>query len=255
MPAAAGIVGGSLVGSVVSGIAAQGAARDQLAAQQQQRQQALAAANSPEEIQQLQSQIQLNNQDIARKQKLLDSTDPALLEAGKQTLQLLQGKEAATLSPLKSQQAQARKQLEDKLRAQLGPGYANTTAGLQALSQFDNAAFNSTSQAQQQSLSQLLGVTQNTNQGASLMNNIAMTGSIASSYGNIANRNVSAINQTSLTPYSNSNVGLAALGNGISGAAANYSTLNSLFGGQNTSTNPWAGDKQGTGPLAIYGNK
>ncbi len=166
----------------------------QEAEQRAQRDAAVSAANpSPQEIAQLEQSIALNNQDIARKQKLLDSSDPALIEAGTQALALLQGKEAATLSPLKNQRAKERAQLEEKLRSQLGSGYANTTAGLQSLAAFDEASNNVYTNAQQASLAQLLGVAQNTSANYGMQNNIQNAGSFSSLYGNQSARKVNAI--------------------------------------------------------------
>ena len=169
-------------------------AHAQEAEQRAQRQAAINAANpSPQEVAQLEQAIALNTQDIARKQKLLDSSDPALIEAGTQALALLQGKEAATLSPLKNQRAKERAQLEAKLRSQLGSGYANTTAGLQSLAAFDEASNNVYTNAQQSSLAQLLGVAQNTSANYGMQSNIQNAGNLSSLYGNQSSRMVNAI--------------------------------------------------------------
>ena len=169
-------------------------AQAQEAEQRAQRQAAINAANpSPQEVAQLEQAIALNTQDIARKQKLLDSSDPALIEAGTQALALLQGKEAATLSPLKNQRAKERAQLEAKLRSQLGSGYANTTAGLQSLAAFDEASNNVYTNAQQSSLAQLLGVAQNTSANYGMQSNIQNAGNLSSLYGNQSSRMVNAI--------------------------------------------------------------
>lgn len=217
---AGALLAGSAAAGVVSAIGQQGVANAQARAAGQQRRDALAAANSPQEIAQLEQSLALNNQDIARKEKILASTDPAIIEAGKQALNLLQGKDSSVLNPLKTTQAKQRAQLEAKLRAQLGPGYANTTAGIQALSAFDEASYNSQSAAQQNSLANLLGTSSNfSSQG--LSSNIGNSQSLAGMFGNIANRNVSAINGTSLIPTA---------GSGQAGLLAGSTQLQSLLG-------------------------
>jgi hypothetical protein len=248
--ATGGAASGALVGSVVPGVgtiagAAVGGglgllsgmagdrsaelqgqiAQAQLEEQRRTRQQALdAAGGSPQELAQLDQSIQLNNQDIARKQKLLDSSDPALIEAGHQALSLLQGKESSVLAPLKTQRDKDRLQLENQLRSQLGSGYANTTAGIQALSAFDQASASTYSSAQQQSLSQLLGVAQNTSASYGMQNNISNANNISNSYGNIQARKVGAINGTPITGAG------AQYAGALAGATQQQSTFNQLLG-------------------------
>ena len=105
------------------------AANAQLEQQRADRQLALQLAEpSAMEIQQLEQAIATNTADIARKQKLLASSDPALIAAGEQALALLQGQEAAALDPLRRQRAEQRAQLEQTLAQRLGPDYATSSA-------------------------------------------------------------------------------------------------------------------------------
>jgi hypothetical protein len=263
---AVGVGGASLLGSVFSGNQAaktQGKiANAQLEEQRRTRAQALKAAQaSPLEIAQMEQANQLNQQDIQRKQKLLASADPAIIEAGQQALSLLQGKDAASLNPLRSSQAQQRKQLEDRLRAQLGSGYANTTAGIQALAAFDNAAYNSQSTAQQQSLAQLLGVAQNTSANNGLQSNITNSNNLANLYGNQSSRIVSAINGTPITAAGSQFAGQLAgqqqmqgLFQGIGSLATMYAGLQKPTNGNNIVTSqPYTGGTTG-GSYVNYGN-
>lgn len=177
---------------------AQGAiAESQLQQEREDRALALKYAEpSPDELAQLHRGIALNETDIARKQKLLDSSDPALIEAGGQALKLLRGEEAKTLGPLKSNIAKQESALREKLLAQLGSGYENTTAGIQALNAFNEQANNALAGAQQNSLAQLLGVAQDTSGRYGMQSNIANTGALGNMFGNISNRQVSAVNKT-----------------------------------------------------------
>lgn len=203
MPLAA-VVAAATVVSHISGqraAEAQGnAAKANLAQERSDRDLALKFAEAtPEELEQLNRSIALNEADITRKQKLLDSSDPAIIEAGEQALKLLRGEEAKTLGPLKSNIAKQESALREKLAAQLGPGYENTTAGIQALSAFNEQANNALSGAQQNSLAQLLGVAQDTSSRYGMQTNIANAGGLSKMFGSISERSVSAINKTPIT--------------------------------------------------------
>lgn len=205
------VAGAMLVGSAISADgqrragdraaeAQGGMAQAQLEEQRRTRAAATsAAAPSPQEIQSLQQMITTNNADIARKQKLLDSADPALIEAGHQALDLLQGKEATVMGPMRAEQARQRAKLEDTLRAKLGAGYDTSTAGIQALATFDQQSQLALQGAQQNTLASLLGVTQGTESQGNLSQNMGIQGAITNIYGNQSNRMVSAINQTPIT--------------------------------------------------------
>lgn len=177
------------------------------------------AEPSPEELKQLNSAITANEQDIARKQKLLDSADPALIEAGSQALKLLRGQEASTLAPLKAQFDQQETALRAKLAAQLGPGYENSTAGIQALQAFNQQKNMAFANAQQSALGMLLGSVNNAESFGSTQNNISNSENLASLFGNIQNRKINAVLGTPIdatAPF----VGTAA------GAAANQQFVN-----------------------------
>lgn len=153
---AAAVVGASIIGGTIAGgkeadaigEAAQaqaGAARDQLDFEKQVRSRALdMAAMTPQEIQLLSKQFQLQEQGtqqlmagLQRQQELLDSVDPALKEAGRQAYALLRGENSAQVAPILAERARQRSRVEDNLRNELGSGYATSTAGIEALSRFD----------------------------------------------------------------------------------------------------------------------
>lgn len=194
---------GQMVGALTGSTAAR--AQGQIAQSQLEEQQrtrglaTAAAAPSISEIQQMDQAVQLNTQDIARKQKLLDSSDPALIEAGHQALSLLQGKNAPVLAPMQAQQQLQRQQLQNKLQQQLGAGWATSTAGQQAMAAFDNQAAMGTASAQQSYLGNLLGTAANTSSSYGMQNSVANTGTLAGLYGQQSNRAVSAINSTPIT--------------------------------------------------------
>lgn len=170
--------------------------------EQQQGDRALAlsfAEASPEELAQLNRSIALNEADITRKQKLLDSSDPALIEAGEQALKLLKGEEAKTLGPLKAQFDQQESELRSKLAAQLGPGYENTTAGIQALEAFNQQKNSVYANAQQNALGALLGVAQNTSANYGTQQNLQNSGTLAQLFGNIQGRKINALTGSPIT--------------------------------------------------------
>lgn len=151
------------------------------------------AEPSEMEMQQLEQAIAVNTQEIARKEKLLASSDPALIEAGKQALELMQGKQAAATAPIASDRERARKQLENTLAQRLGPDYQQSSAGITALSEFDRQTGNLMNQVQQQTLSQFLGVAQNVQGLASLQPNAAMSAGLSQARGGINQRQMAAI--------------------------------------------------------------
>jgi osmotically-inducible protein OsmY len=191
------------------------------------------AEPTPEELAQLSKSISLNDQDIARKQKLLDSSDPALIEAGKQALNLLRGEEAKSLNPLRQQQAKDRLKLEDNLRARLGSGYANTSAGIQALAAFDEGSQRALFDAQERSLASLLGVAQFSQGAGNLQQNIYMSSALTGQQGAINQRKINAILGTPITASGAEFVGGlqnarndAQLGGSIISGAGLYAALN-----------------------------
>lgn len=168
------------------------------------REQALSAAEpTAAELAELHKHIQIKDRAIARQEQLLSTFDPSVMEAGKQALSLMQGKDAAILDPLRRQQQRQRQQLQATLQQRLGSGYATSSAGQAALARFDEQAANSLAGAQQQSITQLAGIAQGgvaTSASANYGIN-AMAGSTAGAYQNFAQRKLQAINQSPITPY------------------------------------------------------
>lgn len=93
-------------------------------------------------------------------EEILAKVDPSIKEAASQQLQLLQGKESAVLAPLQAQRMRQRKQLENALAEKLGPGYATSSAGIQALQGFDDQSFTLMTDAQMKSLAQVSDILQ-----------------------------------------------------------------------------------------------
>lgn len=109
------------------------------------------------EIQQLHQAMAVNQQSITQAQNLINSADPALVEAANQAMGLMQGKSAASLAPIQNQRAQQRSEMEQQLAQQLGSGYRTSSAGIQALNNFDQQTANLMTNAQQSTIGQYMG--------------------------------------------------------------------------------------------------
>lgn len=120
-----------------------------------------ASKMTPQELMTLETTVRNDERTIQRESQLLDAVDPAIMEAGKQAYAMLQGQEATTLGPLKQQRARDRQKLTETLRRQLGPGFETSSAGIEALSRFDEGTSSVLGQAQQNAIGQFLGVSQN----------------------------------------------------------------------------------------------
>lgn len=164
--AALGTVGGLVAGgqqAAAAGSAAQAQerqAQSNLAFAKESRDSAVRAADSPQELAALERSLQVQERNIGRSERLLQSVDPTLAEASQQALRLLRGEEAAGGGVLREQRKRERAALVDRLRKQLGPGAETSSAGIQALTQFDQSTSGLVAQNQQRSLGQLLGTTQ-----------------------------------------------------------------------------------------------
>jgi hypothetical protein len=201
MATAAVIGGAALVGGGIqaegqrkqaraAGKAAQ--ARESAAGRQQQL--AIESAESPQELAALERSLGVQEKSLARQERLVQALDPAIIEASQQALQLLRGESAAALDPIKKQRDQDRQKLVNTLREQLGSGAETTSAGQQALQNFDFQTSQVLAGQQQQSLSQLFQF------GSSGGNQLASTAAgfqnIAGGFGNIASRRVGAVTGT-----------------------------------------------------------
>lgn len=241
-PAAIGVglaVGaiGSVVGSAISSNAQQNIAQAQLDASQNNRNTAIGYAQpTAAELATQSQQMQYQSAMISRQETMLSAVDPALMESGKQALQLLQGKQAAALGPLQAERDRQRSLLVNQLGTQLGPNGSTTTAGAEALNRFDTETANIMSTAQQQTLGQLLGVSQNaastSYQGAG---GNAGFNSILSNLGSVQSREVQAAIGTDNSSRAGAPfVGSAAMGSNIGTIANNVGGTATMLGALGT---------------------
>lgn len=127
-------------------------------------------------------QTDIANQDkeLSRQEQMVSQIDPTIIEASQQALKLMRGEQAQTLGPLQQQRDYQRQQLTNTLRQQMGPGAETSSAGMQALTNFDRETAGIMSGAQQQAI-QNLGST--ANQFNSVNPNINQTIALRSQYG------------------------------------------------------------------------
>lgn len=243
MGGSAAQLGGSLLGTAASFVGAD--ALGSLASKQSQeaisqQQQALDLAKAtPQEIANLEQLIAANTKDLERRQQLIDSADPALLELGKQTLGMLRGDtEALGSSALAKNRAKQRTALENQLRQQLGPGYANTSAGIQALAEFDSQSADLTEANRLNVINSYLP-TLSSISSTGIQPNVGNAGTIGNLAGNIQNRRVGAATGTAANVINTSGAdyvrqaqyanALGQLGGQV--GAGDFSSLGDLFKG------------------------
>lgn len=205
------------------------------------------AAPTAQELQQITTNIQnqqryqaVQDASVSRDTQILNSLSPALVTAGQQANQLMQGQQAAVLKPMQQQQQVQRQQLQAQLAAQLGPGYATSSAGQQALQQFDMNTNTQTAQAQQSALSNVsnfLGFQSQSvsnlqgsmRMGAETIGN--MGAQTQRALGDIQSRQVGAIGQGQKFIEEGQEAQMHTAGAEFAGEAASAKSLNGLGGG------------------------
>ena len=117
--------------------------------------QILQAAENPQELQALDTNLGFAERNVQRSEDLIRNIDPTILAASQQALDLLQGKDAAITQSVTRQRQRDRQKLVDRLRGQLGPGFENSSAGIKALNEFDQSTNDLVAQQQQSFLGTL----------------------------------------------------------------------------------------------------
>lgn len=164
MGASAGAgIGMSLGGLITGGSAASKAAKaqqDQARRYEQWIQgktdQAMALMTNPAQMAAHDQALQAQEHVVRQQEQLAQTMAPNLVNIGKQLGQLMQGQSAPVLQNLQQQRDRQKSQLQDHLNAQLGPGGASSSAGIQAMSNFDNETANMMSSAQQSYMGQFM---------------------------------------------------------------------------------------------------
>ncbi len=166
------IFGGDVTGVNKQARAAQGMAEAEQAARgrvtteaRAASQRANLAAQSPQQLAILERGLSAAQTQVDTDLRQLAAIDPAIMEASKQVLGLLQGKQAAVNDPMMRQRSQQRQQLVDSLKSQYGPGAESSSVGQRALQQFDTQSDSMFQQNQMSSLGQVMGIASTRIQG------------------------------------------------------------------------------------------
>ncbi len=170
--------------------AAQDAAMQQQAMAKQQQSQAMDLSKmTPQELQAYGGSLTAASSQLAQQQRLMDSIDPAVMEASKQVLKVLQGGQTGMGDAIGQQRNSQRAALVNSLQSQYGPGAESSSIGQKALSQFDMQTNMMQQQGQGQTLGNLMGVMDNkpnANGAISALNNAGQQ------FGNVQNRQLAA---------------------------------------------------------------
>lgn len=182
------------------------AARAQLTEQQRTRELAMGiAAASPQELANQQARLQLQSQILGRTNRELEFLSKGLsVRTGGQS-DLGQGLFSEYIS---RERAARRADLESTLRSRLGGGYATSSAGMAALSAFDQQTADIGVQAIPQFLQTAYGSLEQTGTFENLLKS----------------REISALNATPLTPYAG-----APFVEGIAGSRSRAQTIGSMI--------------------------
>jgi hypothetical protein len=147
-----------------------------------------AAAMTPGEIQSINSILSTRDQSLSasmaslqKMQASVDSMSPATKAAGQNLYNLLTGQSAAILQPLQTQLNLQRQSLVNNLASQMGPGFMTSSAGIQALTTFDNQASMTLNTAQQNAI-QTVGAQYGQLQGLTQQGQSAITSGIQSAF-------------------------------------------------------------------------
>lgn len=247
------LVGGgmSLLGGFLGANAQQNIAEAQLAEAGRNRTLAMGAAQpTAEELQLMGQQLQQYEQansfrqaEFARLQQTLQTLDPTIFATSQQIGDILAGKEAATLAPIRAERARGQQMLEGQLADRMGAGWKTSTAGLQAQGNYQYQTGQLLANAQLQGLSQLSSVQGQLMgaRGSAVQQGLGAgqyagntLGEALGSRSSMANRMINAINATPTTQYAGAgNIGQGMLGAGISqlgGNAMNFMMLKSMMG-------------------------
>lgn len=142
------------------------------------------AAQSPQQLAALERGLSSAQTQVDADLRQLAAIDPAIMEASKQVLELLQGKQAAMNDPAMKQRSSQRENLVNSLRAQYGPGAESSSIGQRALQQFDQQSATMFQQNQMGTLGNAMGIASTRIQGpgfGQLMN-------VAGGFGDYQNR-------------------------------------------------------------------
>lgn len=207
-----GLIAGGMASSMAGGKSAANAQQGIATAQQNQagmerNYNMTVAAPTSGEIEMLQNQLTGYNQTMGLQQAQLQRDTSLYNSMNPQLMSLLNGGSAPTLSPYMNIVGNQKNQLMTDLARQLGPGWEQTTAGQQAMQNFNLQSSNQGAQIQQQYMGTLMAnqlalgssIAGQTNQGAMTLGGLAkdyMGGAMG-----LQGQQLQASLSSSMTPY------------------------------------------------------
>ena len=114
----------------------------------------IAQAN-PQEMLAYGNSLSAASKQLDQQQRLIDSIDPALMEASKQVLGILRGDQTGVGNAIGRDRMAQRQELVNSLRSQYGPGAESSSIGSRTLANFDRETSALGAQSQNQSLGAL----------------------------------------------------------------------------------------------------
>lgn len=255
---------GSVAGGLIQAGAQEDIAKAQAAEAARIRDQALQfAAPTAKELENLQKQYQLYEKMYAQQnvmlqqaeKQLVETYGPAVLEQGQQLFQQLKGESAGVVKSYDSQRSRQREQLKQQLLERMGPDALTSSAGIQALNQFDTQTSEQRAGIEEQALSNSVSRLTSLSQGQGGLSSIignaytslgGMLNQIQGTLGNFQTRQVNAVTSTApavIGTAGSENVGRMGLGQAISSGFGQLSNLggqammfSALGGGKTTTT-------------------
>jgi hypothetical protein len=190
-----------------------------------------AFAPTAEEIAFQRQAFAAEGRDIGRREAEIIQLSRAMEQAGLNLGDLLKGRESASLSPLRGEIDRQRNLLRQQLAQRLGPGFETSTAGSQALNEFERQAAAGLIGAQQQDIALQAGIAQGNRRGITSEGALGLMG--RSLENRTAAADIAALGQSGAITRAQT---IGSLGQ----TAMNFGTLSSIFGGGNENTDNMA---------------
>lgn len=147
------------------------------------------AQMSPQEMTAYDQTLQAASSQLQQQQRMMASIDPAIMNASKQILSVLQGGQTGIGNAMGAQRNAQRAELVNSLRAQYGPGAESSSIGQKQLQSFDRDTASLGAQGQSQTLGSLMGVV---NGAPNLNTGLAGLSGAGQNFGSVQNRQIGA---------------------------------------------------------------
>lgn len=106
-------------------------------------------------LQTKEQQLRVSLDALTREASLLDQTDPVIKASGEELVKLIKGESSKALEPVTQERNRQRSALEQQLESKLGAGWRTSSAGIAAVTKFDEGTTIALNDAQQKAISTL----------------------------------------------------------------------------------------------------